>query len=205
MLPASNWHVAVASSWRRFPGSKAPWGSCAKYWRCHHRRRFGWKHAFSLESSRRLTCCCRGYRNGQTFRGYEQVSIERRIAEAWTTYADGKKDDALTAMRAAADLDDATEKHPVTPGNILPAREQLGDMLLEAGRPADALVEYEASLKRAPRRLAGLYGAAHSAKLAGDVAKASRYYAELADVTKGGEGKRAEVVEAREAVKLAAR
>jgi predicted Zn-dependent protease len=108
-------------------------------------------------------------------------------------------------MRAAADLDDATEKHPVTPGNILPAREQLGEMLMEAGRPADALVEYEASLKRAPRRLAGVYGAAHSARLAGDTAKASRYYAELADVTKGGEGKRAEVVEAREATKLVAR
>jgi tetratricopeptide (TPR) repeat protein len=140
-----------------------------------------------------------------TYDWRKQVSIERQIAEAWTIYADGKKDDALTAMRAAADLDDATEKHPVTPGNILPAREQLGDMLLEAGRPAVALVEYEASLKRAPRRLAGLYGAAHSAKLAGDAAKASRYYAELADMTKGGEGKRAEVVEAREAAKLAAR
>jgi len=140
-----------------------------------------------------------------TYDWRKQVSIERQIAEAWTTYSDGRKDDALTAMRAAADLDDATEKHPVTPGNILPAREQLGEMLLEAGRPADALVEYEASLKRAPRRLAGLYGAAHSAKLAGDVAKASHYYAELADVTKGGEGKRAEVVEAREAAKLAVR
>jgi tetratricopeptide (TPR) repeat protein len=140
-----------------------------------------------------------------TYDWRKQVSIERQIAEAWTTYADGKKDEAISDMRAAADLDDATEKHPVTPGNILPAREQLGEMLLEAGRPADALVEYEASLTRAPRRLAGLYGAAHSAKLAGDAAKAGHYYAELADMTKGGEGKRAEIIEAREAAKLAAR
>lgn len=140
-----------------------------------------------------------------TYDWRKQVSIERQIADAWTVYADGKKDEALAAMRAAAELDDATEKHPVTPGNILPAREQLGEMLMEAGRAAEALVEYEASLKRAPRRLTGLYGAAHSAKLAGDAAKASRYYTELADVTKGGEGKRAEVVEAREAAKLASR
>jgi tetratricopeptide (TPR) repeat protein len=140
-----------------------------------------------------------------TYDWRKQVSIERQIAGAWTTYAEGRKDEALLAMRAAADLDDATEKQPVTPGNILPAREQLGEMLLEVGRPAEALVAYEASLKRSPRRLAGLYGAAHSAKLAGDAAKASRYYAELADVTKGGEGKRAEVVEAREAAKMASR
>lgn len=133
----------------------------------------------------------------------KQVSIERRIAEAWKAYADGKKEDALAVMRAAADLDDATEKHPVTPGNILPAREQLGEMLLEAGHPADALIEYEASLRRAPRRLAGLYGAAHSAKLGGDAAKADRYYAALVNVTRAGDGTRAEIMEAKEAVKLA--
>ena len=140
-----------------------------------------------------------------TYDWRRQVAIERQMAEAWTAFADGRKDEALTAMRAAADLDDATEKHPVTPGNIFPAREQLGEMLLELGRPADALVAYEASLKRAPRRLLGLYGAARSAKLAGDAAKSSRYYAELADVTKAGDGARAEIKEAREAAKLAAR
>ena len=126
-----------------------------------------------------------------------QVSIERQIAEAWLAYAQGKKDDAARLMRAAADLDDATEKHPVTPGAVLPAREQLGELLLELGRPADALNEYEASLKRAPKRLAGLYGAARSARLAGDSAKASRYYAQLKDVTKSSDGARAEVKEAR--------
>ena len=108
-------------------------------------------------------------------------------------------------MRAAADLDDATEKHPVTPGAILPAREQLGEMLLELNRPKEALAEYEGSLKRAPRRLVGLYGAARSATLAGDSVKAGRYYAELVDVTKASDGTRAEIKEAREAAKMAAR
>ena len=140
-----------------------------------------------------------------TYDWRRQVSIERQIAEAWTSYAEGKRDDAVTKMRAAADLDDATEKHPVTPGAILPAREQLGEMLLELDRPKEALAEYEGSLKRAPRRLVGLYGAAHSAKLAGDVTKATRYYAELAEMTKASDGTRAEIKEAREAAKMAAR
>ena len=140
-----------------------------------------------------------------TYDWRRQVSIERQIAEAWTSYAEGKRDDAVTMMRAAADLDDATEKHPVTPGAILPAREQLGEMLLELDRPKEALAEYEGSLKRSPRRLVGLYGAAHSAKLAGDVTKATRYYAELAEMTKAGDGTRAEIKEAREAAKMAAR
>jgi tetratricopeptide (TPR) repeat protein len=127
----------------------------------------------------------------------KQVAIERQIAEAWVAYAGGKKDEAVRLMRAAADLDDATEKHPVTPGAILPAREQLGELLVELGRSRQALAEYEASLQRAPRRLVGLYGAAQSAKLAGDAGKASRYYAELAGMTDRSDGARPEVKSAR--------
>ena len=99
-------------------------------------------------------------------------------------------------MQAVAEIDDATEKHPVTPGAILPAREQLGELFLEVGRPAEALVAFEASLRRAPRQLASLYGAAHSAKLSGDTAKAGKFYA-LADVTRASDGGRAEIREAR--------
>ena len=126
-----------------------------------------------------------------------QVSIERQIAEAWLAFADGRKTDAERLMRAAADLDDATDKHPVTPGAILPAREQLGELLLEIKRPAEALHEYQSSLERAPRRLAGLYGAARAAKLAGNGAEARRYYAELLEVAGKDGGGRAEVREAR--------
>ena len=126
-----------------------------------------------------------------------QVAIERQVVEAWLAQAEGRGEDALRLMRASADLDDAAEKHPVTPGAILPAREQLGELLLELGRPAEALSEYEAAMKRAPRRLAGLYGAARAARLADDTAKASHYYAELAQLTKSSDGTRAEVREAR--------
>ena len=132
-----------------------------------------------------------------TYDWRSQVSIERQIAEAWLAHAEGRKDEALRIMRAAADLDDSAEKHPVTPGAVLPAREQLGELLLELGQPAEALGQFEASLQRAPKRLGGLYGAARSARLAGDAAKASRYYAELRDLTKASDGARAEVKEAR--------
>jgi len=116
----------------------------------------------------------------------KQVSIERQIAEAWIAHETGNDDDALRLMRAAADLDDATEKNPVTPGAILPAREQLGELLMTLHRPAEALTEYEASLARAPRRLTGVSGAAQSAKLAGNVEKAKLYAAELAELTSKG-------------------
>lgn len=140
-----------------------------------------------------------------TYDWRKQVTIERQVAEAWLASAEGKKDEAVKLMTAAADLDDATEKHPVTPGAILPAREQLGEVLLEQGRGSDALAAYEASLKRAPRRLVSLYGAARAAKLAGDGTKAGRYYAELAEMMKASDGTRAEIKEAREAAKLAVR
>ncbi|WP_332764030.1 hypothetical protein [Phenylobacterium sp.] len=109
----------------------------------------------------------------------KQVEIERRIAAAWLAKAQGRGEAAVGLMRAAADLDDATEKHPVTPGQILPAREQLGELLLELNRPADALAEFEASLTRAPGRYGGLSGAARAADLAKDPAKAARYRALL--------------------------
>lgn len=116
----------------------------------------------------------------------KQISIERQIAGGWLAHATGNNDEGLRLMRSAADLDDATEKNPVTPGPIVPAREQLGELLLTLGRPAEALVEYEASLVRAPRRLAGVSGAAQAAKIAGVPAKAKLYSAELIEITNTG-------------------
>ncbi|HEY6661766.1 MAG TPA: hypothetical protein VIZ66_02480 [Sphingomicrobium sp.] len=132
-----------------------------------------------------------------TYDWRKSVRIERETAEAWLAYAEGRKDDALEIMRAAADLDDASEKHPVTPGAILPAREQLGELLLELRKPADAQEAFEVSLKRAPKRLAGFYGAARAARLAGHASAANHHFAELVELTKGGESERTEIKEAR--------
>src|SRR5258708_9043583 len=81
--------------------------------------------------------------------------------------AENKNAEAVALMRSAADLEDSTDKHPVTPGSILPAREQLADLLAETGQPAAALAEYEASLRPAPARFNSHYGAAHPADRAG--------------------------------------
>lgn len=108
-----------------------------------------------------------------------QVEILRMVAAGWLAHARGEREAALDLMTAAADADDATEKHPVTPGALLPAQEQLGDLLLELKAPGEALAAYEASLHRAPRRLGGLLGAVRSAELAGNRAKAHQYRAML--------------------------
>src|SRR5436190_12474864 len=94
----------------------------------------------------------------------EQVDIERQIATAWVLYAEGKHDDGLIAMSAAADAEDKTEKHPVTPGVPKPARELYGVMLLESGNAKDALAAFEATLKKEPNRL-GARSEEHTSEL----------------------------------------
>ncbi|HET9811122.1 MAG TPA: hypothetical protein VFP53_05440 [Sphingomicrobium sp.] len=140
-----------------------------------------------------------------TYDWRRQVNIERRIAEGWLALAEGREADAEQILRDAATLDDSTEKHPVTPGAILPAREQLAELLIELGRPTEAIAEYQASLTRAPKRLAALYGTARAARLAGDDATARRYFLELAEVTRDGSADRAEIRDARAAAAQTAR
>jgi tetratricopeptide (TPR) repeat protein len=106
----------------------------------------------------------------------DQVEIQRRSASAWLAFARGDQTQALELMRSSADLEDSTEKHPATPGAITPAREMLGELLVELGKPAEALQEYEASLKNSPNRFNGLYGAARAAELAGNRARAREHY-----------------------------
>ena len=108
-----------------------------------------------------------------------QVDVEVQSAAAVLALARGRNDEALALMRSAADLEDASDKHPVTPGSIVPARELFGDMLLQVNQPAQALVEYERSLNSAPNRLHGLAGAAAAAAQAGDAAKAKLYREKL--------------------------
>lgn len=108
-----------------------------------------------------------------------RVEATRRAAAAWVAYARGEPEEAVRLLAAAAEQEERVGKHAVTPGQLLPAREQLGDLLLELGRPAEALGAYEAALRDAPRRLNGLAGAAEAARLAGEDAKARAYEREL--------------------------
>jgi tetratricopeptide (TPR) repeat protein len=112
-----------------------------------------------------------------------EVEVSRLGASAWIALASGKSDEALQLMRRAADIEDKNEKHIVTPGRILPARELLGQMLLELNQPAEALKEFEASQKREPNRFHGFAGAARAAAQSGDPVKAKQYYVRLIELT----------------------
>ena len=127
----------------------------------------------------------------------EQVDIQWQVASAWLLYAEGKYDEALKAMAAAADAEDKTDKHPVTPGVPTPARELYGQMLLERGMANEALAAFEATLKKEPNRLGATIGAARAAGKAGDAAKARQHYAAAVALAANADPVRPEVVHAR--------
>jgi hypothetical protein len=126
-----------------------------------------------------------------------QADIQRQEVEAWIALTEGKNDEALDLMRQAAAMEDATEKHPVTPGPPKPARELLGEMLLALDEPALALAEFETSQQLEPNRFMGLYGAARAAELAGDQEKARTYYEQLVQLAEQADGERPELATAR--------
>jgi len=109
----------------------------------------------------------------------EQVAIQHFGAQAWLELASQRSDSALSHMREAARREDLTEKAPVTPGPLAPARELLGDMLIGLNRPAEALVEYQATLRTEPNRFRAIHGAMRAASAAGDRASAARYKSAL--------------------------
>jgi tetratricopeptide (TPR) repeat protein len=125
-----------------------------------------------------------------------EVEVQRMSAAAWTIYAKGNRDEALTLMRSTADLEDKKEKREGPPARLVPARELLGEMLLEMKRPAEALKEFEASEKHVPNRFRGLYGAGQAAAQSGDNAKAKRYFTRLVELAAKGDS-RAEIEQAK--------
>jgi hypothetical protein len=116
-----------------------------------------------------------------------EVEVQRLGAEAWVTFAKGQHEQALGLMRQAADHEDTSEKSAISPGRLVPARELLGDMLLESGRPAEALAEYEASLAHDSRRFRSFAGAAQAAERTGTGEKARFYYARLVEMAGNGD------------------
>lgn len=127
----------------------------------------------------------------------EQVDIQSRIVTAWTQLAMGQQAAALKTMSDAADAEDKTEKHPVTPGQLTPARELYGAMLLLLGRPAEGLAAFEATMHKEPNRLNATLGAADAAVAAGDGGKARQYYAAAAALASDASADRPEVAKAR--------
>ena len=132
--------------------------------------------------------------------GYDwssQVEVQRLSVLAWLAHAEGNQVSALRSMRAAADLEDRTDKHPVTPGPVLPARELLGELLMELDQPARALPEFEKVLQTSPNRFNAIYGAGRAAELCRDRRKAGQRYSELLQLCGRSEAQRLELQNAR--------
>jgi hypothetical protein len=135
-------------------------------------------------------------KTGQTYWA-GQVDVQTLAAQAWLSHAQGNRAEAARLMRAAADLEDSSEKHVAMENRLYPMRELLADLLMEQGQAADALTEYEASLKASPERLRGFYGAARAAAASGDKEKSAVYFLGLARLTNNADSDRAEIREAK--------
>ncbi len=189
--------AALAVSPDTFPGGRWAWTEA----NLHFARALGLSHTGKTEAARTEVQKLASLRDTLTEVNdkywADQVEIQRESAEAWIRLAESRREEALRQMRSAAEHEDATDKHPVTPGVILPARELLGEMLLELNKPAEAMVEFEATLRTFPNRFNSLSGAARAAKRAGDDAKAKTYYAKLLSMCEHSDGDRPELEEAR--------
>ena len=126
-----------------------------------------------------------------------QVAIQIKTGEAWIQFANGKTTEALNLMKLAVNLEDGTEKHPVTPGEVLPARELLGDMLLQVKQYKNALLAYETVLQKCPNRFNSLYGAGLAAEKSGQKQKAAFYFKQLLTISDAVNSDRPELVDTR--------
>jgi tetratricopeptide (TPR) repeat protein len=161
----------------------------------------GRAHTGDLEGARKAMDRMRQLRDATTDPKFDyfkrQLDQQMQAASAWVAYGEGKKEDAVSLLRRAADAEDILGKHPVSPGALVPAREQLGDLLLKLERPKDAQREFEAALKIYPGRFRGLYGAAQASEQIGEKEKAHRYYARLIEQTAKADGSRNELAQLR--------
>lgn len=184
-------HVANIS-WNEYPWQKAI---------IHFTRLLGSVHTGNLDSASvelaNLHTMHDMLMNQKDLYKAAQVAIQMKSGEAWIRFKEGKNEEALKGMYAAADMEDKTEKHPVTPGEVIPARELLGDMLLQMDKPDRALEAYEANLKKHPNRFNGLYGAAVAAEGSDNLKKAAHYYQLLTGIAASTNSNRSELKAAR--------
>jgi tetratricopeptide (TPR) repeat protein len=162
----------------------------------------GRAHTGDVEGARKAIDRMQQLRDSSTDPNFDyfkrHLDVQIQAASAWVTYSEGKKDEAVNLLRRAADAEDILGKHPVSPGALVPAREQLGDLLLILKRPKEAQREFKAALKIYPGRLRGLYGAVQAAEQIGEKEKADHYYAKLTEQTAKADGSRNELVKLRE-------
>lgn len=129
------------------------------------------------------------------------VEIQIKTAQAWLNFRQNDIKNGLAIMEEAVEIERKTSKHPVTPGDVLPAIELLGDMLLELNKPVEALLAYEENLVDRPNRFNGIYGAAIAAEKSGDKEKAILYFNQLIELTENANSNRPEILEAKAFIK----
>lgn len=178
--------------WTKFPWQKAI---------IHFSRSLAFVHTGKLDSARMQIAEMKKLQeeliNQKDSYKANQVDIQVKSAEAWVQFRQGNHESAIRKMMEAAELEDKTEKHPVTPGQVIPARELLADMLLEANQNEEALAAYEADLLKQPNRFNGIYGAARAAQKLNNTAKANHYYKLLTTVASSNDANRRELAIAR--------
>jgi Tfp pilus assembly protein PilF len=126
-----------------------------------------------------------------------QTDFQLKALNAWIALADKRNDEALQLMRSAAESEEASDKHPVTPGNVAPSRQLLGEMFLALGQPEQAFNEFERSLERDPNRFRAIYGAARAAQAAGNQTAARGYFAKLQTLSADRDTERPELAQAK--------
>jgi hypothetical protein len=180
-----------------FPWEKFPWQKAI----IHFTRLLGFANTGHIDSAKVELKSLKNFYDtlmsqGDSYKA-NKVLIQIKTGEAWILFRDEKKSEAVKLMTIAADLEDKTEKHPVTPCEVIPARELLGDMFLQMHQPGKALAAYQADLKKQPNRFNGLYSAGLAAEQMNDVAGATYYYQQLATIANSAEANRPELEAAR--------
>ncbi|MBC7873769.1 MAG: tetratricopeptide repeat protein [Ferruginibacter sp.] len=181
-----------------FPWEKFPWQKAI----VHFTRLLGAVHEGKINSAKKELEIVKSLhaalsKQKNMTRETAQVVVQINTSEAWIQYKEGNYDTAIQLMTVAAAMEDATEKHSVTPGEIIPARELLGDMLLEMNKPALALEAYRAVLETHPNRFNGLYSAGIAAQRNGNKEEAKRYFQKLLHSIGASGTKRSEIQNSR--------
>jgi len=199
-LENKNWEEASALELPNIPGltwEQFPWQKAI----LHFARAIGSIHTNNFESAENELNLLRSFQKKLTTIGDQykanQVDIQIKMTEAWLELGKGNEKEALALMTMATSMESKTSKHPVTPGEVLPADELLGDMLLTINKPTEALEAYELNLKGHPNRFNGVYGAAVAAKQSGNKEKANQYFKQLIELTKNSNSTRPEIEEAK--------
>ncbi|NCD71239.1 hypothetical protein GSY63_17865 [Mucilaginibacter sp. R11] len=174
---------------KKIPWRNFPWQAAI----VHFTRLMGNVHLNNLDSAKvelaKLNVLCDTLVKQKDTYKANQVKIQITASEAWIAFYKRNNDEALRLMNLAANMEDQTEKHPVTPCEVIPARELLGDMLLQMNKPEQALQAYEADLKTHPNRLNGTKGAALAAERSGEIKKTDYYHLQLLNLASGGSGR----------------